>query len=432
MADRPVGVVGAGYVGLTTAACLAHLGHRVICTEIDESKVDRLGRGEVPIHEPGLPELVSEGLGTGRLRFTGSAADLRDAEVVFVCVPTPMGGRGEADLRALESVLRELSTLLAPGTVLVLKSTVPVGTTARVPELTGRDDLPAVSNPEFLREGFAVRDFLEPGRIVLGGDRGLSEVESLYRGLDAPVVRTNAASAELGKYACNAFLALKLSYANELAELCEQVGADVRQVTTTMGLDDRIGPAFLRPGPGWGGSCLPKDVAALRRSASDRGLRFGLLRAAEHTNAVQHERIVRKVQELLTGSPYGSPAGARVGLLGLTFKAGTDDLRDSPALAVAARLAARGAVLTGYDPAVPAARGGALADVHVVDDPLLVAKDAAVLVVLTEWPEFRELDWAQLAQLADRAAVVDTRNLLDAERLAAHGFTCRGIGVPTG
>ncbi|QFU91844.1 UDP-glucose/GDP-mannose dehydrogenase family protein [Amycolatopsis sp. YIM 10] len=432
MADRPVGVVGAGYVGLTTAACLAHLGHRVTCTDIDRSKVDRLNRGEVPIHEPGLPELVTEGLGTGRLRFTGSATGLRDAEVVFVCVPTPMGDRGEADLRTLESALRELGTLLAPGTVLALKSTVPVGTTARVPELTGRDDLPAVSNPEFLREGFAVRDFLEPDRIVLGGDRGLSEVESLYRGLDAPVVRADAASAELGKYACNAFLALKLSYANELAELCEQVGADVRQVTTTMGLDDRIGPAFLRPGPGWGGSCLPKDVAALRRSASDRGLRFGLLRAAEHTNAVQHERIVRKVQDLLTGSPYGSPAGARVGLLGLTFKAGTDDLRDSPALAVAARLAARGAVLTGYDPAVPAARGGALADVHVVDDPLLVAKDAAVLVVLTEWPEFRELDWAQLAQLADRAAVVDTRNLLDAERLAAHGFTCRGIGIPIG
>ncbi|MBN6038388.1 UDP-glucose/GDP-mannose dehydrogenase family protein [Amycolatopsis sp. 195334CR] len=432
MAERPVGVVGAGYVGLTTAACLAHLGHRVTCTEIDESKVDKLGRGEVPISEPGLAELVAEGLGTGRLRFTTSAAGLRDAEVVFVCVPTPMGERGEADLSALESALRDLGARLAPGTVLVLKSTVPVGTTARVPELTGRDDLPAVSNPEFLREGFAVRDFLEPDRIVLGGDQGLDRVAALYTALDAPVIRTNAASAELGKYASNAFLALKLSYANELAELCEQVGADVRQVTTTMGLDDRIGPAFLRPGPGWGGSCLPKDVAALRRSASDRGLRFGLLRAAERTNTAQHERIVGKVQELLTGSPYGSPAGARIGLLGLTFKAGTDDLRDSPALAIAARLAARGAVLTGYDPAVPAARGGPLADVHVVDDPLLVAKDAAALVVLTEWPEFRELDWAQLAQLAERPAVVDTRNLLDAERLAGHGFTCRGLGVPIG
>ncbi|AXB42399.1 UDP-glucose dehydrogenase family protein [Amycolatopsis albispora] len=430
-AERCVGVVGAGYVGLTTAACLAHLGHRVRCADIDESKVDRLNRGEVPISEPGLPELVAGGLASGRLRFTTSAAGLRDTDVVFVCVPTPMGERGEADLRALEAVLRELGELLSPGTVLVLKSTVPVGTTARVPALTGRDDLPAVSNPEFLREGFAVRDFLEPDRIVLGGDRGLDRVESLYSALGAPVVRTDPASAELGKYACNAFLALKLSYANELAELCEQVGADVRHVTTTMGMDDRIGPAFLRPGPGWGGSCLPKDVAALRRSARDRGMRFGLLQAAEHTNTGQHERVVRKVQELLTGSPYGSPAGARIGLLGLTFKAGTDDLRDSPALAIAARLAERGAVLTGYDPAVPAAKGGAVADVHVVDDPLLVAKDAAALVVLTEWPEFRELDWAQLAELADRPAVVDTRNLLDADDLARHGFSCRGIGIPT-
>ncbi|GAB2785572.1 UDP-glucose dehydrogenase family protein [Amycolatopsis magusensis] len=431
MAELSLGVVGAGYVGLTTAVCLAHLGHRVRCADIDKSKVDALRRGEVPISEPRLPELLAEGLRTERLRFTTEIAELRDADVVFVCVATPMGERGRADLRALESVLRELGGLLRPGTVLVLKSTVPVGTTARVPELTGRDDLPAVSNPEFLREGFAVRDFLEPDRIVIGGDAGADRVEALYSAFDAPVLRTDPASAELGKYASNAFLAVKLSYANELAELCEQVGADVRQVTRTMGLDDRIGPAFLRPGPGWGGSCLPKDVAALRRSARDRGMRFGLLNAAERTNAVQHERVVHKIQEVLTGSPYGSPAGQRIGLLGLTFKAGTDDLRDSPALAIAARLAARGAVLTGYDPAVPAAKGGSIPDLHVVDDPLLVAKDAAVLVVLTEWPDFRDLDWAQLAQLADRAAVVDTRNLLDADALARHGFTCRGIGIPT-
>ncbi|TKG71555.1 UDP-glucose dehydrogenase family protein [Prauserella endophytica] len=419
------GVVGAGYVGLTSAACLAELGHTVTCVDVDAEKVERLREAEIPIHEPGLPELVQGNLAAGRLAFTTEHAALRDADVVLLCLPTPTGQGGTADLSAFDAAVTTLRDTVSPGCVVVIKSTVPVGTTERAATALGH---PVVSNPEFLREGHAVHDFLHPDRIVIGArdERARAVATALYAGLDAPVLHTDPASAELAKYASNAFLALKVSYVNELAELCERLGADVTDVTGTMGLDERIGSAFLSPGPGWGGSCLPKDTRALLHAAAEAGVDFTVLADAVTANARQLDRVVAKVRQAVTGAEDGSLSGVRLGLLGLTFKAGTDDLRESPALAIAARLAAEGAQLTGYDPGVR--RAADLGEVQLVDEPSLVAKDAAGLVLLTEWPEFRDLDWPQLAQLAEKATVVDCRNLLDPGELAEAGFTYSGLG----
>ncbi|WP_103338967.1 UDP-glucose dehydrogenase family protein [Amycolatopsis sp. CA-126428] len=426
-----IGIVGAGYVGLTSAACFARLGHRVTCVDADESKVDELGRGVVAIAEPGLAELVGQGLADRTLSFTTAQAELYGTDLVFLCLPTPPAEDGRPDLGVLEHVVPQLGRLLRPGCVVVTKSTVPVGTAARLPRLLGRDDLPVVANPEFLREGHAVDDFLHPDRVVVGTDPADSpaarRVARLYEPTGAPVVATDSASAELAKYASNAFLAVKLSYVNVLAELCERFGADVREVSRTMGLDARIGPEFLAPGPGWGGSCLPKDTKALLHAAEAAGVDFGILRDAVRVNARQRARVVRAVRQAVTGTPAGSLAGARIGLLGLAFKAGTGDLRDSPALGVAAELARAGAELTAHDPAVRSVPDTEA--VQVVDDPYLVAKAAAALVVLTEWPEFRDLDWARLAAAADRAVVVDTRNLLDPDVLAEAGFAHIGVGT---
>jgi UDPglucose 6-dehydrogenase len=428
---RRIAVIGSGYVGLTTGACLASLGHRVVCADVDEVKVARLSVGDVPILEPGLPELVAEGLAAGRLRFVvGATAAVGQgpdaAEVVFLCVPTPMGAGGAADLSAVEAVATELRSLLPAGCVVVNKSTVPVGTAARTATLLARPDVAVVSNPEFLREGSAVEDFLNPDRIVVGCDAqdAAERVAALYARLGAPTVLTDAASAEMVKYAANCFLAMKLSYVNAIAELCERFGADVMDVTEGIGYDRRIGQAFLRPGPGWGGSCLPKDTHALLQVCAAVGFDFALLQASLDTNTRQPHRMVEKVRDAVGGSL----AGQRVGLLGLTFKAGTDDLRDSPALTVAALLAAEGADLIGYDPGVPAPVPGLTDDLQLTDDPLKVASGAAALVVLTEWPEFRLLDWGRLAELVERRIVVDTRNLLDADVLRRVGFDVRGIG----
>ncbi|SHE65495.1 UDP-glucose dehydrogenase family protein [Streptoalloteichus hindustanus] len=427
MFTRRIAVVGAGYVGLTTAACLASLGHRVCCADVDEVKVGQLRRGEVRILEPGLPELVAAGVAAGGLRFVvGAASAVDDADTVFLCLPTPRGGDGAADLSVVESVVAEVRDRLSPGCVVVTKSTVPVGTARRLAALLGRDDVAVVSNPEFLREGSAVPDFLGPDRIVVGSDdRGAAErVAALYARLGAPTVLTDAASAEMVKYAANCFLAMKVSYVNALAELCERLGADVVDVTEGMGHDRRIGRAFLRPGPGWGGSCLPKDTAALASVAVGLGVDFPLLAAAIETNVRQRGRVVAKVRAAVGGALRG----ARLGLLGLTFKAGTDDLRDSPALAVAELLAGEGAELTAHDPAVPAADPRTSGVVTLVDDPYQVAKDADALVLLTDWPEFRGLDWAQVAELMERRVVVDTRNHLDPEALRAAGLDWHGVG----
>ncbi|MFE7740776.1 UDP-glucose dehydrogenase family protein [Nocardia sp. NPDC057455] len=427
-----VGVVGAGYVGLTSAACLAHLGHHVVCVDNDRHKIAELRAGTVSIVEPGLPELVREGLAENRLVFTSDPGALHDCELVLLCLPTPMGTGGTADLGVIEEALKTLSTVLSPDCVLVTKSTVPVGTTARIPTRAGLAGTAVISNPEFLREGHAVEDFLRPDRVLVGAaedDREPADrVAALYAGTGAPVLRSDSASAELAKYASNAFLAVKLSFVNTLAELCEQVGADITKVTDAMGRDDRIGPAFLAPGPGWGGSCLPKDTRALLRAAEAWGVDFAMVRDALRANDRQQAMVLRKIRHAVTGAVDGSLSGTRIGVLGLTFKAGTGDLRDSPAVAVARQLSRHEATVTAYDPCVPAGTPG-LDGIRVVDDPYLVAKDSGALVILTEWPEFRSLDWAELATVVDRPVIVDTRNLLDEHLLSGTGFTVLGTGT---
>ncbi len=330
-------IIGTGYVGLTTGACLAHLGHDVVCADVDVEKVDRLADGEVPIVEAGLSDLVAEGLSADRLRFTADVAgSVADRQVVFLCVPTPHAPDGSVDLSYVEAAAASIGASLAPGAVVVNKSTVPVGTTAVVSGIIGRDDVAVASNPEFLREGTAVADFLGPDRIVIGSDddRAREVVRSIYDGVDAPMVLTDPASAETIKYAANAFLATKLSFANAIAAVCEGVGADVSDVMSGLGYDRRIGPEFLNPGPGWGGSCLPKDTRALIRIAEDAGYDFRFLEGVIEVNEEQFARVAAKVRR----AAGGQLERRTVAVWGLTFKAGTDDLRDSPALEVVDRL----------------------------------------------------------------------------------------------
>ncbi|HEX7661454.1 MAG TPA: UDP-glucose/GDP-mannose dehydrogenase family protein [Pseudonocardiaceae bacterium] len=432
MFTRAVAVIGTGYVGLTTGACLASLGHTVVCADNNEAKIEALRHGGVAILEPDLPELVTEGMAAGRLRFVTDAREAAaGAEVVFLCVPTPMGVGGVADLSIVESVLAEIRDVLLPGAVVVNKSTVPVGTAARTADILGRDDVAVVSNPEFLREGSAVRDFLHPDRVVVGAEQqdAAEKVAALYARLGAPTVLTDAASAELVKYAANCFLAMKLSYVNAIAELCERLGADIKDVTEGMGYDKRIGTAFLSPGPGWGGSCLPKDVHALLQVADGADFEFRVLRATIDTNTRQFHRILDKTRRAVTGSRTGSLRGKRIGLLGLTFKAGTDDLRDSPALAVAALLRQAGAELVAHDPAVGVRERPELAGIALTDDAAVTAKDTNALVILTEWPHYRTLDWPTLATYMRTPVIIDTRNLLDPATLARAGFAYYGLGT---
>lgn len=427
MFPRRVSVIGTGYVGLTTGACLASLGHHVVCADVDEAKVDRLSRGVVDILEPGLADLVVEGRAAGRLQFVvGAATAVADAEVVFLCLPTPMADSGHADLSVVMSAVADIGSLLPRGSVLVTKSTVPVGTAAGLAALIDRPDVAVVANPEFLREGSGVSDFLNPDRVVVGSDDAdaAERVAALYTKLGAPTVLTDVASAELAKYAANCFLAMKLSYVNAVAELCEALGADIGDVTEAMGYDRRIGQSFLAPGPGWGGSCLPKDTAALLRVADSVDVGFDLLKATIDTNSRQPRRMVDKIAAMVGGDL----SGARIGLLGLAFKAGTNDLRDSPALAVAKVLSAEGAALVAFDPGVSTALAGEPSVIDVVGDPYLVAKDADAVVLLTEWPQFRGLDWVRMAGLMRRPHVLDTRNHLDHRILERAGIRWHGVG----
>ncbi|MGI8984872.1 MAG: UDP-glucose dehydrogenase family protein [Acidimicrobiales bacterium] len=425
-----VAVVGAGYVGLTTAACLAHLGHRVTCADIDPDKIERLSRGEIPILEAGMPELVREGLDGGRLTFVvGASAAVEGAEFVYLCVPTPQSDDGSADLSYIRAAAAEIGPLVAPECVVVNKSTVPVGSARVVEEVLGRDDVSVVSNPEFLREGSAVHDSLNPDRIVIGSHDQVAaaRVAGLFSALRAPVIVTDPASAETIKYASNAFLATKVTFANAVANVCEAVGADVRDVLLGMGYDKRIGFEFLRPGPGYGGSCFPKDIRALIRIAEDAGYDFGLLRGVGEVNEAQFARVVDKVCRMAGGSVEAKLVAG----WGLTCKARTDDLRMSPAIEVLQRLRAAGAEVRAFDPAVPAAPGAndpRLDGIDVGTDPYGVCEGAAVLVVLTEWEEFRRLDFAKVAAALDQPRVVDARNLLDPAALRRRGFTYEGIG----
>jgi UDPglucose 6-dehydrogenase len=419
-----IATIGTGYVGLTSGACLAALGHQVTCVDRDAGKIDQLRDGIVPIHERGLDALVAETVAAGRLRFdTDTLAAAASHDVVLLCLPTPTGGDGGADLSAVLSVAEAIGPVLRPGTVVVTKSTVPVGTGRRVAAALGRDDVHVASNPEFLREGSAVDDFFRPDRVVVGAnDDGTSErIAGLYATVDAPVLRTGLESAELIKYASNALLAIKLSFVNDLAALCERSGADVTEVTAGVGADARISERFLQPGPGWGGSCFPKDTRALAQASRQVGLGAELLDAAVDANDRQMQRIVDRTAELAGGDL----AGRRVGLLGLTFKAGTDDLRESPALRIAELLEARGAEVHGYDPMVA---DDAALPVTAHTDPYSACRDADAVLVLTEWSEFAELDLDKLRDVAATDVIHDTRGVVDPEAAARASLELVTVG----
>ena len=422
-----VAVVGAGYVGLTTAACFAHLGHKVVCADIDVARIEALVRGEVPIVEQGLDAVVREGLDSGRLSFVvGAPAAAAQAEFVYLAVPTPQGADGRADLSYIERAAHEIGPVLAPEAIVINKSTVPVGSTGVVERALERSDVYVVSNPEFLREGSAVQDFLHPDRVVIGADdqSAAIRVASLYVGVPAPLMVTDPASAETIKYASNAFLATKLSFVNAVATICEQVGADVNDVVLGMGYDKRIGHDFLRPGPGYGGSCFPKDTSALVRIAEDAGYDFALLRSAMAVNEDQFDRVASKVAELVGGDL----SGCRVALWGLTFKARTDDRRESPALHIARRLLDAGAVLQAHDPTVGEGPLAELPAIEVTSDPYAACEGAEALVVLTEWDEFRWLDFDKVASIMASPRIMDTRNLLERAALVRRGFVYEGLG----
>jgi UDPglucose 6-dehydrogenase len=427
-----VAVIGAGYVGLTTAVCLAHLGHDVVCADIDAERVERLNKGEVPILEEGMPELLAEGLASRRLRFVvGARHAARIGDFVFLCVPTPQGDDGSADLSFVDDVAREIAPVLRPGSVVVNKSTMPVGSTKRVQRVLAEAGAPpeevlVASNPEFLREGTSVRDFLEPHRVVIGCTNAsvAVRVSDLYKNLNAPILVTDPASAEMIKYASNAFLATKISFVNAIANLCEAVDADVREVALGMGYDQRIGFEFLQPGPGYGGSCFPKDTAALLDTARRHGYDFSLLDGVVQVNREQHERMVTKLTALVGGSLQGRTVAA----WGLTFKANTDDLRDSPALVVVRRLIEEGARVRAYDPAAGERAAALVPGLEVVPDPYDACRDADVLAVLTEWDEFRWMDFDRVATTLAHPVVLDTRNLLDPAALRRHGYTYEGVG----
>jgi UDPglucose 6-dehydrogenase len=428
-----IAVLGAGYVGIPTAACFAHLGHDVVCADVSEERVRALAKGEIPILEEGLPALVIEGLEAGRLRFVVGAADAaRDAEFVFICVPTPETETGAADLSIVEGVAREIAPVLRPGSVVVNKSTMPVGSTdavARALKSAGAvTDVGVASNPEFLREGQAVRDTLAPHRVVIGCDdtEVAVRVSALYRDIQAPVLVTDPASAEMIKYASNAFLATKISYVNAIANLCEMVNADVREVVLGMGYDPRIGFEVLHPGPGFGGSCFPKDTAALVFTAQEAGYDFELLRAVIAVNHRQRELVLDKVRSHM---PIGDPTAARIGIWGLAFKANTDDLRESPAVFVAERLLAEGARVRAYDPAARDAVASRLPGIEIATDAYDAAAGASVLVLLTEWDEFRWVDLDRVHEsMQPPHAVVDARNLLDPSAMRRRGFAYEGVG----
>ena len=422
-----IAVIGTGYVGLTTGACFAHMGHEVVCADIDPVKVESLRRGVIPIVELGLQELVEEGIAGHRLSFVlGAANAAADCEIAFLCVPTPQGDDGSADLSYIEAAARQIGPVLPYEAVVVNKSTVPVGSAKVVERVMGRPDVKVVSNPEFLREGSAVQDFLKPDRIVVGCDDQAAalKVSGLYDGISAPVIVTDPASAETIKYAANAFLATKLSFINAIAAICEGVGADVNDVVVGMGSDKRIGQDFLRPGPGWGGSCFPKDSRALLKIAREAGYHFDLLDGVIAINDEQFERVADKIRV----AAGGDLSAKTIAVWGLTFKARTDDLRDSPSLQIIKRLIASGATVQAYDPTVDGPRPGLPTDITISQSAYSACAGAHVLAVLTEWDEFRWLDIAKVADVMTGRAIVDARNLLERNDWRRAAFDYQGIG----
>jgi nucleotide sugar dehydrogenase len=441
---RRIAVIGSGYVGTVVAACLAHIGHRVVGVESDEAKLVQLSEGRAPFHEQGLDELLSAGVRAGQLSFTSEVGPaVSGSDLTFICVGTPQGADGKADMSAMEEVARAVAPYLRRPHIFVNKSTVPIGSgrwlSSVVADAAGDHKVASlvrvVSNPEFLREGTAVTDYLHPDRVVVGADDtlALEEVVEVYRPIldqsfpgvglrgDVPLVKTDLMTAEMVKYAANAFLAMKISFANEMARFCELVGADIQTVTTGIGLDRRIGPRFLSAGLGWGGSCFTKDVSAMIATAGEYGYQARLLEAVVGINSDQRHLVVEKLLRHLKNL-----RGARIALLGLSYKPGTDDLRDSPGLDIAERLIGRGAFVAAYDPVVrelPSATG-----VRVVKDAYAAASGADAVVLATEWPQFLDLDWRRVRAAMDGELLLDGRNCLDPVRAAEAGFVYEGIG----
>jgi UDPglucose 6-dehydrogenase len=422
-----IGIFGAGYVGLVTGICFAELGHRVMIRDIVPEKIEALQAGQLPIYEPGLDELLERN--RDRLRFTLDIADvIAESEFLFVAVGTPPTPSGDADLSAVWSVVDELPHL-DHRAILVMKSTVPVGTGEKVRaalDARGLHDVGYVSNPEFLAEGTALRDFMNPDRIVIGAfaEEDGDAVEALQEGLDAPIVRCDVASAEMVKLASNAFLSTRISFVNEIANVCELVGADVERVAEGMGLDHRLGPHFLRAGIGFGGSCFPKDVSALKQLAGNSGYHFQLLSAVIEVNELQKRRVVGKLQTHL-----GALRGKTIALLGLAFKPGTDDMREAPSIVLASRLLAEGANVRAWDPVADA--GSVLKGVALCDSVLEAVQDADAAVIVTEWPELRALASREVYAAMRTPLIIDGRNVLDPDAVRAAGFEYEGIGRPT-
>jgi UDPglucose 6-dehydrogenase len=435
-----IAIIGTGYVGLVTGICFAEFGVNVTCVDKDAERIDRLSRGIPPIFEPRLGELLARNLNDGRLRFTTDAdAAVQQSLVVFIAVGTPPLPDGSADLSDLMAVARIIARNLNGYKVIVTKSTVPVGTSRRVEAVikehnaTSGQVFDVASNPEFLREGSAIEDFLRPNRVVIGADspQAVAILEDLYRPLyliETPIVVTTPETAELIKYASNAFLAVKIGFINEMANLCEALDVDVHTIAKAMGLDQRIGPKFLHPGPGYGGSCFPKDTRALAQIARQSGLCTQIVEAAIDVNEQQKLRMVDKVVRAL-GSP-DTLDGVTVGVLGLAFKPNTNDVREAPALVIARELQSRGAHVQAYDPEAMADAKAFLPDVQMCQDAYGAADGADVLVLVTEWNQFRNLDLSELKRRMQRPILVDLRNVYDRDRVAAIGFEYHAVGRP--
>jgi len=425
-------VVGSGYVGLVTGACLAELGNRVVAVDVDAERIELLRRGEVPFFEPGLEELVRRMSASGRLTFTTSyATGAAKADVIFLCLPTPPLPNGAADTSILRTAVEELAPLLqAPYPVVVCKSTVPVGTCATLHRLLEQISpllgaVPVVANPEFLREGSAIADFMHPDRVVIGSHAPdcAALVEALCKPLNAPILTTGLKTAEMIKYASNAFLATRISFINEIANICEHVGVDVAGVADGMGSDKRIGPSFLRPGVGYGGSCFPKDVQALAHLGAIHGVQPRLLRSVMEVNADQSKRVLHKLRTQL-----GRLDGATVAVWGIAYKPNTDDIREAPAVEIMRLVEQEGGTVRAYDPVAMPKAAALLPTVTMCADPYAAAAGADAVLLLTEWNEFKGVDLTRLATLMRRSILIDGRNAVDPGRAAAAGFHYAGIG----
>ncbi len=427
-------VIGTGYVGLVTGTCFADMGHQVTCLDINEDVIEDLRNGIMPIYEPGLKQIIDQNVESGRLYFTTSYAEaIKDAEFAFIAVGTPSSDDGDADMRYVKMAVDSIGEYLDHPIIIVNKSTVPVGTGDWVAEIIhyhNGDDTPkfsVVSNPEFLREGSAVNDFMQPDRVVLGStdNDAAQKVAELYEALRCPIMITDLRTAEMIKYASNAFLATRISFINEIANICESLGADVKEVARGMGMDKRIGHSFLDAGLGWGGSCFPKDVKALAHMADTRGAHPQLLQAVMDINQNQRKNAVKKLEKAL-----GTLEGKTIGLLGLSFKPNTDDTRDAPALDIVRMLLEKGAIVQAFDPQAMEASKKEIPDLELRQSPYEVAEDADALLLATEWNEFKSLNFTKIKANMRGNVILDGRNIWDGQDLHDMGFKYMGIGIP--